>query len=133
MEDHHGIIGQVQELTGGGFCDRVIEAVGKQWPLDLAAELTRERGAHRGRLPPGRSANGRHVAVELARPRRDQRPRAGSRNLHPGHARGGRRRRLGRLDPRPLCTNTFPLERLGDALDATRDRPEGFLKALVTP
>jgi threonine dehydrogenase-like Zn-dependent dehydrogenase len=44
MEDHNGIIGQVKELTGGTFCDRVIEAVGKQWPLDLSAELTRERG-----------------------------------------------------------------------------------------
>ncbi|HEX8905042.1 MAG TPA: hypothetical protein VF771_09395, partial [Longimicrobiaceae bacterium] len=37
----------------------------------------------------------------------------------------------GRLDPRPLYTHTFPLERLGDALDATRDRPDGFLKALI--
>ena len=44
MEDHDAIIEQVKELTGGLFCDRVIEAVGKQWPLDLAAELTRERG-----------------------------------------------------------------------------------------
>ena len=34
-----------KRLTGGRrFCDVVIEAVGKQWPLDLAAELTRERG-----------------------------------------------------------------------------------------
>src|SRR5215210_3021675 len=44
MQDHGAIIGQVKELTGGVWCDRVIEAVGKQWPLDLAAELTRERG-----------------------------------------------------------------------------------------
>ena len=44
MDDHHGIIARVKELTDGIFCDRVIEAVGKQWPLDLAAELTRERG-----------------------------------------------------------------------------------------
>ena len=44
MDDHNGIIERVKELTGGVFCDRVIEAVGKQWPLDLAAELTRERG-----------------------------------------------------------------------------------------
>src|SRR5215213_11978706 len=44
MDDHHGIIARVKELTDGVFCDRVIEAVGKQWPLDLAAELTRERG-----------------------------------------------------------------------------------------
>jgi threonine dehydrogenase-like Zn-dependent dehydrogenase len=38
----------------------------------------------------------------------------------------------GRLDPRPLYTHVYPLERLGEALDATRDRPDGFLKALVT-
>src|SRR5207237_8212276 len=44
MEDHWQIIEQVRELTNGRFCDVVIEAVGKQWPLDLAAELTRERG-----------------------------------------------------------------------------------------
>lgn len=44
MDDHWKIIETVKELTGGVFCDRVIEAVGKAWPLDLAAELTRERG-----------------------------------------------------------------------------------------
>src|SRR5438128_1956895 len=44
MEDHNAVIETVKGLTDGVFCDRVIEAVGKQWPLDLAAELTRERG-----------------------------------------------------------------------------------------
>jgi threonine dehydrogenase-like Zn-dependent dehydrogenase len=39
----------------------------------------------------------------------------------------------GRLDPAPLYTHSYPLERLGEALDATRDRPDGFLKALVIP
>jgi threonine dehydrogenase-like Zn-dependent dehydrogenase len=38
----------------------------------------------------------------------------------------------GRLDPMPFLTHEFELERLSEALDATRDRPEGFLKALVT-
>jgi threonine dehydrogenase-like Zn-dependent dehydrogenase len=38
----------------------------------------------------------------------------------------------GALDPAPLYTHRYPLDRLGDALDATRDRPDGFLKALVT-
>ena len=37
----------------------------------------------------------------------------------------------GRLDPSPLYTHSFPLGRLREALDATRDRPDGFLKALV--
>jgi threonine dehydrogenase-like Zn-dependent dehydrogenase len=38
----------------------------------------------------------------------------------------------GRIDPMPLYTHSFPLERVGDALDATRDKPDGFVKALVT-
>jgi threonine dehydrogenase-like Zn-dependent dehydrogenase len=37
----------------------------------------------------------------------------------------------GRLDPSRLYTHRFPLAGLGDALNATRDRPDGFLKALV--
>ena len=41
------------------------------------------------------------------------------------------RRASGALDPSPLYTHTFPLERLGQALDMTRDRPDGFVKALV--
>jgi threonine dehydrogenase-like Zn-dependent dehydrogenase len=44
MDDHQRIIDRVAELTDGAMCDTVIEAVGQQWPLDLAAELTRERG-----------------------------------------------------------------------------------------
>jgi threonine dehydrogenase-like Zn-dependent dehydrogenase len=38
----------------------------------------------------------------------------------------------GFLNPTPLYTHTFALERLDAALNATRDRPDGFLKALVT-
>ena len=37
----------------------------------------------------------------------------------------------GLFDPAPLYTHCFPLERLGDALNAARDRPDGFVKALV--
>jgi threonine dehydrogenase-like Zn-dependent dehydrogenase len=44
MDDHWRIISEVKELTEGKFCDKVVEAVGTQWPLDLAGELTSERG-----------------------------------------------------------------------------------------
>ena len=44
MNGQDGILEQVKSLTGGVLCDRVIEAIGKQQPLDLAADLTRERG-----------------------------------------------------------------------------------------
>jgi threonine dehydrogenase-like Zn-dependent dehydrogenase len=37
----------------------------------------------------------------------------------------------GILDPTPLYTHRLPLDRLGDALELTRTRPDGFLKALV--
>ena len=37
------------------------------------------------------------------------------------------------LDPMPLYTHIFPLEELGSALETTRRRTEGMLKALVLP
>ena len=44
MNDHWRILEDVKRLTDGRGCDRVIECVGKQWPLDLAGELVREGG-----------------------------------------------------------------------------------------
>ena len=93
MDDHWRIIEAVRTLTGGRFCERVIEAVGKQWPLDLAAELTAERGRL---VIAGYHQDGprqvEHAALELARPRRDQRPRARPGGLRRRGARGGARR-----------------------------------------
>src|SRR3954468_22044553 len=40
MDDHARIVAEVNQISGGKFCDVVIECTGKQWPLDLAAELT---------------------------------------------------------------------------------------------
>src|SRR5215203_2810370 len=134
MHDHDAIIGQVKELTGGVWCDRVIEAVGKQWPLDLAAELTRERGRL---IVAGYHQDGpRQVNMQLWNWRGLDVINAHERD--PEIYMQGIREAVdavasGRLDPRSLYTHRFPLERLGDALNATRDRPDGFLKALVVP
>jgi threonine dehydrogenase-like Zn-dependent dehydrogenase len=38
----------------------------------------------------------------------------------------------GELDPTPLYTHRLPLEELGAAMDLVRQRPDGFMKALVT-
>jgi threonine dehydrogenase-like Zn-dependent dehydrogenase len=38
----------------------------------------------------------------------------------------------GALDPSPLFTHSFRLERLGEALEMVNNRPDGFLKALIT-
>ena len=132
MEDHDAVIGQVKELTGGVFCDRVIEAVGKQRPLDLAAELARERGrlVVAGYHQDGPRQvnmwlwNWRGLDVINAHERDPKIYLRGMREAVDAVA-------SGRLDPEPLYTHRLPLERLGEALDATRDRPDGFLKALV--
>jgi threonine dehydrogenase-like Zn-dependent dehydrogenase len=42
--DPRQMIDRVRELTDGRFCDVVLEVTGKQEPLALAGELTRERG-----------------------------------------------------------------------------------------
>jgi threonine dehydrogenase-like Zn-dependent dehydrogenase len=132
MEDHNGIIERVKALTGGRFCDRVVEAVGKQWPLDLAAELTMERGRL---IVAGYHQDGprqvnmwlwnwRGIDVINAHERDPKVYMAGIREAVEAVA-------SGRLDPSALYTHRFPLDRLDEALDATRDRPDGFLKALV--
>ena len=134
MEDHYAIISEVQALTAGRFCERVIEAVGKQWPLDLAAELCAERGRL---VIAGYHQDGpRQVNMQLWNWRGLDVINAHERDPA-AYARGVQQAVeavvSGRLDPTPLYTHVYPLEQLGQALDATRDRPDGFLKALVVP
>jgi len=134
MDDHWRVIEAVKALTGGAFCERVIEAVGKQWPLDLAAELAAERGKL---IVAGYHQDGpRQVNMQLWNWRGLDVINAHERD--PAICLAGIREAVeavasGRLDPSGLYTHVYPLARLADALDATRDRPDGFLKALVTP
>ncbi|HEX8482002.1 MAG TPA: zinc-binding dehydrogenase [Allosphingosinicella sp.] len=132
MDDHWAIIERVKALTDGRLCDRVIEAVGKQWPLDLAGELVREGGRlivagyHQDgpRQVNMQMWNWKGIDVVNAHERDPEVQMRGIREAVEAVA-------SGRLDPAPLYTHSYPLERLGEALDATRDRPDGFLKALV--
>jgi 2-desacetyl-2-hydroxyethyl bacteriochlorophyllide A dehydrogenase len=132
MDDHYRIIEAVRELTAGRFCDVVVEAVGKQWPLDLSAELTAERGRL---VVAGYHQDGpRQVNMQLWNWRGIDVINAHERDPKvylSGMSAAVELVRTGRMNPAPLYTHKFPLERLADAFDATRDRPEGFMKALV--
>ena len=134
MHDHAHIIERVSDLTGGTFCDRVIEAVGKQWPLDLAAELTREGGRL---VIAGYHQDGpRQVNMQLWNWRGFDVANAHERD--PAVSVRGMREALeaienGLIDPAQLITHSFPLDRLDAALDATRERPGNFVKAIVVP
>ena len=134
MHDHWQIIERVRELTGGVFCERVIEAVGKQWPLDLAAELTREGGRM---IIAGYHQDGpRQVNMQLWNWRGFDVVNAHERD-HAVAVRGMREAvdaiERGIIDPADLITHRYPLDRLDEALNATRDRPGNFVKAVVVP
>ena len=133
MDDHWAILDKVKALTGEALCKRVIECVGKQWPLDLAAELVGfggkliVAGYHQDgpRQVNMQMWNWKGIDVINAHERDPEVQLQGMREAVEAVA-------SGRLDPTPLYTGSYPLERLGEALDATRDKPGGFVKALVT-
>ena len=133
MDDHWAIIERVKELTGDALCERVIECVGKQWPLDLAGELVGfggkliVAGYHQDgpRQVNMQAWNWKGIDVINAHERDPAVQMQGIREAVEAVA-------SGRLDPAPLYTGRYSLEQLGKALDATRDKPGGFVKALVT-
>ena len=132
MDDHWAIIERVKTLTGDGMCDRVIEAVGKQWPLDLATALIGfggrliVAGYHQDgpRQVNMQDWNWKGIDVVNAHERDPAVQMRGLREAIDAVA-------SGRFDPTPLYTHRYPLERLDAALDATRDKPAGFVKALI--
>jgi threonine dehydrogenase-like Zn-dependent dehydrogenase len=132
-EDADAAVKRVEDWSGGDLCDVVIEATGKQGPLSLAARLARGRGRL---VIAGYHQDGpREVDMQLWNWRGLD--VINSHEREPERYLDGIRRAIdaaldGRLDPAPLITHSFPLQELSVALDHTRDRPAGFLKAVVT-
>lgn len=132
MDDHQAIIDHVAHLTAGKFCDRVIEAVGKQWPLDLAGELVGFGGRlviagyHQDgpRQVNMQGWNWKGIDVVNAHERDPLVQLRGVREAVTAVTEG-------RINLASLLTHRYPLERLGEALDATRDKPHGFVKAWI--
>lgn len=128
------IVRRVEELTSEVGCDRVIELVGLQRPLDLAARLCRIRG----RLVIGgfHQDGPRQVDMFLWNWRGLDVINAHERD--PAAYVAGMTAALdlvasGQLEPAPLYTHRVPLARAGEAFELLRTRPDGFVKALVTP
>ena len=132
VEDEKAIQ-QVKELTANIGCDRVIEATGKQGPLNLAGELTCERGRL---IIAGYHQDGlRQVNLQLWNWRgldvinaHERDPRIYTEGIQAAVEAVAN----GNLDPMPLLTHQFRLAELASALNAMKDRPNSFLKAFVT-
>ena len=132
MDDHWRIIEDVKRITGEALCERVIEAVGKQWPLDLAGELVGfggkliVAGYHQDgpRQVNMQNWNWKGIDVINAHERDPAVNLAGLQDAVDAVA-------SGRIDPAPLYTHRYRLADVGAAIEATRDKPDGFVKALI--
>ena len=128
--DRAATVARVTALTGGADC--VVEATGLQAPLDLAAELVRIRGRlviagyHQDgpRQVDMQLWNWRGIDVINAHERERPVYRSGMQAAIDAIVAGA-------LDPMPLYTHHIPLDQLPRALELLRERPDGFLKALV--
>ena len=130
MDDHSRCRDEAYGLTDDGY-DCVIEATGKQWPLDLAAELTRVRGRL---VVVGYHQDPRQVNMQLWNWRGLDVINAHERDMAI-YMRGMREAIdavvAGRLNPWPLYTHSYPLDDLNAALATAQERPDGFVKSLV--
>lgn len=129
--DHGAVIDRMGALTDGRMADIAIEAAGHQCPLDLATEITRESGRlviagfHQApRQVDMLTWNWRAFEIVNAHERDTGKLVAAMRAGIAALAEG-------RIDLEPLLTHEFPLDRVGEALDATRDKPPGLVKAWV--
>jgi threonine dehydrogenase-like Zn-dependent dehydrogenase len=132
LDDPSHALERVKSLTGGQLCDRVIECVGLQAALDLAGELTAERGrlVIAGFHQDGPRQvnmflwNWRGLDVVNAHERDPRAYVAGMRAAIEALATKA-------LDPTPLVTHRYSLDELDLAFAAAVARPDGFLKAIV--
>jgi threonine dehydrogenase-like Zn-dependent dehydrogenase len=132
--DDAELVHRVEELTDGVGCDRVIELAGLQRPLELGAKLCRIRGrlVIAGFHQDGPRSidmflwNWRGLDVINAHEREQSAYVESMTAALDRVVTGG-------LDPAPLYTHRVPLERAGEAFELLRLRPDGFVKALVTP
>jgi threonine dehydrogenase-like Zn-dependent dehydrogenase len=126
------LVERVEELTGGGLCDVVVEAAGVQATLEAAGPLVRTRGRlviagfHQDgpRQVDMQLWNWRGLDVVNAHERDPALYVKGIREAAAAVA-------AGRLDPGPLYTHRFGLDEVDRALETAVERPDGFMKALV--
>jgi threonine dehydrogenase-like Zn-dependent dehydrogenase len=132
LDDHERLLARVGRETAGEWCDTVVEAVGLQWPLDLAGELTRVRGRL---VVAGYHQDGpRQVDMQLWNWRGIDVINAHERDravVVEGISMAAEAVTSGALDPEPLYTHEFRLDQLDQAMNAMVERPDGFVKALT--
>jgi threonine dehydrogenase-like Zn-dependent dehydrogenase len=132
LDDHYKIIEKVKDLTKGKFCDRVIEATGKELPLNLAGEITKIRGKM---IIAGFHQDGmRRINVQLwnwkgldiinAHERDPEKYIYGMKKAIEAVVNGW-------MDPEPLYTHQFNFNGIQEAFKIHSSAPAGFIKAII--
>lgn len=132
LKSNEDTVERVNAFTNGELCDCVIEATGKQKPLDLATRLT----AVRGRLVIAGYHQGedRKVDMQLWNWRGIDVINAHERDplkYIEGMKQAVKEVENGRMNPFPLFTHEFPKEEIQQAFKTHQQKPEGFTKALI--
>jgi L-iditol 2-dehydrogenase len=128
------LVDAVREATGGSGADVSFEFTGVQAPLDILGDVTRMSGTivlggyHQGGPRGIPLAKWNWMAFRIV----NAHFREPSTILH-GMERGMRLLRWGRISPDGLVTHRYPIDEIDAAFQAALDKPEGFVKATVTP
>ena len=132
LDDHQRVLECVQGIVGEQGCDRVVEATGYQWPLDLAGELVRERGKL---VIAGFHQDGaRQVNIQLWNWKGIDVVNAHEREAKvylEGIRKGIAAVEAGFFAVADLVTHEYRLDQLAQAYQALDQRPEGFIKGVV--
>jgi threonine dehydrogenase-like Zn-dependent dehydrogenase len=123
---------KVAEITGNAFCNRVIEATGKQEAIDVATEIVGEGGKmiiagyHQDGLRQVNMQKWNWKGIDVI----NAHERDASKYLT-GMQHAVEAVMLGIIDPSLLYTDILSLSELGKGFEMTQSRPDGFMKALV--
>lgn len=133
-DDWWGNAHKIVELTRGAGCERVIEVTGMQFALDAATEMIGEYGKlaiggyHQEDLRQVNMQkwNWRAIDVINAHERDSRRCLEGMKMAVAATIEG-------RIRPQDLLTHKFSFSQLDQAFETLLERPDGFIKAWVTP
>jgi threonine dehydrogenase-like Zn-dependent dehydrogenase len=123
---------KIAEITGNEFCNRVIEATGKQEAIDIATEIVAEGGRiiiagyHQDGLRQVnfQKWNWKGIDVINAHERDPMKYLTGMQKAIDAVTNGI-------ITPGSLYTDVLPLSQLNKGFELTAARPDGFMKAII--
>lgn len=127
------VVNEIQKITNNNGCDCVIEAAGYQQSLDIASEIIKNHGRliiagyHQDgiRTINLQQWNWKGIDVINAHEREHGKYLQGIEDAITAIVKK-------QIDYLPLFTHVYPIEQINTAFEMLKNRPDGFVKALVT-